>query len=318
MNPNITVLDGHTLNPGDNPWTEIDKFGRLTVHARTSPNEIFDRAKDADILLTNKTKIGRELIARLPRLKFISVLATGYNVVDVAAAAERGIPVSNVPDYGTEAVAQHVLALLLELVNHVGRQARSVAAGDWSACPDFCYWDKPIVELGGLTLGIVGLGRVGFRVAELGHAFGMKICYTGSVKEPRGFPIHHRTIQQLFSEADVVSLHCPQTADNLEFINANLIRSMKPSAFLINTARGTLIREADLAEALCNNVIAGAALDVLSTEPPASTNPLLNCPGCLVTPHVAWSGVAARRRLMKTTVDNIATFLAGSPVNRVN
>ncbi|HSI87293.1 MAG TPA: D-2-hydroxyacid dehydrogenase [Candidatus Methylacidiphilales bacterium] len=318
MQPTIVVLDGYTLNPGDNPWTEVEQLGSLTVYDRTAPTDLLDRAKGADIILTNKAPLSREALNALPNLKFISVLATGYNIVDVKAAAERGIPVSNVPAYGTETVAQHVLALILELNNHVGSQGRSVAAGDWSRGTDFCYWNEPVRELRGLKLGIVGLGQIGFRVAELAHAFGMSICHSGSPKQERGFPLHRMTLQELFEQCDIITLHCPQTPENAGFVNAKLLSRMKPDATLINTARGTLINEQDLADALRNGTLAAAGLDVLSKEPPEATNPLLNCPHCLITPHVAWSGSAARRRLMATTSENIRAFLAGNPINQVN
>ncbi|MEZ0299584.1 MAG: D-2-hydroxyacid dehydrogenase [Candidatus Methylacidiphilales bacterium] len=318
MQPTIVVLDGYTLNPGDNPWTEVEQLGSLTVYDRTAPTDLLDRAKGADIILTNKAPLSREALNALPNLKFISVLATGYNIVDVKAAAERGIPVSNVPAYGTETVAQHVLALILELNNHVGSLGRSVAAGDWSRGTDFCYWNEPVRELRGLKLGIVGLGQIGFRVAELAHAFGMSICHSGSSKQERGFPLHRMTLQELFEQCDIITLHCPQTPENAGFVNAKLLSRMKPDATLINTARGTLINEQDLADALRNGTLAAAGLDVLSKEPPEATNPLLNCPHCLITPHVAWSGSAARRRLMATTSENIRAFLAGNPINQVN
>ncbi|PTY06064.1 glycerate dehydrogenase [Verrucomicrobia bacterium LW23] len=318
MQPNIVVLDGYTLNPGDNPWTDIEALGSLAVYDRTPVAETVERAKDAEIVLTNKAPISRETIAALPKLRFISVLATGYNIVDTAAAAERGIAVSNVPAYGTETVAQHVIALILELNNHIGSLGRSVAAGDWSRCADFCYWDKPIRELRGLKLGIVGLGQIGFRVAELAHAFGMNIAHAGSPKRERGFPLEQLPLDELFAQCDIISLHCPQTADNIGFINARLLSLMKPTAILINTARGTLINEKDLADALRAGTLGAAGLDVLSKEPPPADNPLIGCPNCLITPHVAWSGADARRRLMRTTAENITGYLNGNLVNVVN
>lgn len=316
---NIVVLDGYTLNPGDNPWTGLEKFGNITVYERTSPKDVFDRSADADILLTNKTPIDANLIAQLPKLKFIATLATGYNVVDIGAAAAKGIPVSNVPTYGTDSVAQHVFSLLLELCNHVGEHSDSVAGGQWSRCPDFSYWNHPVIELAGLTFGTVGMGRIGRRVAELAHAFGMKVLFFQP--EPAAdtsVPVEAVSLERLFSEADVISLHCNQTEENLEFVNRGLLSRMKPSAFLVNTSRGTLINEKDLIWALQQKVLAGAALDVLSKEPPDLTNPLLSIPNCLVTPHIAWSSLSARKRLMQTTIGNIEAFLSGAPKNVVN
>jgi glycerate dehydrogenase len=315
----ITVLDGHTLNPGDNPWDDLARLGELTVHDRTAPEDIIPRALDADIILTNKTPLDAGVIARLPRLKFVSVLATGYNVVDAAAARARGIPVANVPTYGTMSVAQHALALLLELADNAGAAHASVRAGRWSACQDFCYWDKSTVELDGLALGIVGFGRIGQQMARLGAALGMRILYNDRVEiNLPGIVARRVPVEQLFAGADAVSLHCNQTAENLRFVNAALLGKMKPGAFLVNTARGTLINEADLAAALHAGQIAGAGLDVLETEPPPASHPLLAAPNCIITPHVAWSSLAGRKRLMQTTVANVRGFLSGAPVNVVN
>lgn len=319
MNPKIVVLDGYTLNPGDNPWDEVESLGDLTVHERTAPQDFLRRAASADILLTNKTPISREQIAALPGLKFISVLATGYNIVDAAAASERGIPVSNVPGYGTDSVAQHTLALMLELCNHVGTHAASTASGDWDRCPDFSYWKKPVRELRGSTLGIVGFGVIGQQVGALAHAFGMEILYTSrTIKENVAYPARRVAMDELFSTSDVVSLHCSQTPENMQFVNRDLLACMKPTAILINTARGALICEPDLARALEQGRLAGAALDVLSVEPPKPGNPLLHTRNCLVTPHIAWSGIAARQKLMQATAANIRSFLEGKPLHVVN
>lgn len=333
---NIVVLDGHTLNPGDNPWSALEALGTVTVYPRTRPDELVERAREADILLTNKTSLPKDVLAQLPRLKFIAVLATGFNCIDVTAARARNVPVANVPSYGTESVAQHVFALLLELTQGCGEHAQAVAAGEWAACPDFSFWRRPLVELRGLRLGIVGFGRIGRRVAEIGHAFGMKILAAARF-QPGGkrterpdivladnalgawpIPVRRLSIERLFSEADVVSLHCPQTNDNAGFVDRQLLRRMKPSAYLINTARGTLIQEADLQEALQQGWIAGAALDVLATEPPPPGHGLMSAPRCLVTPHLAWATGAARRRLMQTVVANVSAFLGGRPQNVVN
>ncbi|MFA5688040.1 MAG: D-2-hydroxyacid dehydrogenase [Kiritimatiellales bacterium] len=315
----IAVLDGYTLNPGDNPWDELNEFGTVEIYDRTAPEEFFERAANANILLTNKTPIGREQIELLPKLKFIAVLATGYNVVDIEAAAEKGIPVANVPTYGTDSVAQHALALLLELTNHTGAADKSIRDGRWSSCPDFSYWDKSNIELRGAILGIVGFGRIGQQMARLGAALGMKIIYADAkeINLPE-IPAQRVGVEELFEQADVVSLHCSQAPENFQFVNTALIAKMKLSALLINTARGTLIKEDDLAEALRNGVIAGAGLDVLSIEPPLPANPLLTAPNCILTPHVAWSSLAGRRRLMKTTLENVRGFLEGKAVNIVN
>ena len=316
----LVVLDGYTLNPGDNPWDSLARLGELTVYDRTPPEHIVERARSADIVLTNKTPLRADTLAQLPQLKFVAVLATGFNIVDVAAARRRAIPVSNVPEYGTDSVAQHVFALLLELASHVGVHDAAVHAGEWVHATDFCFWKTPPIELAGLTMGIVGFGRIGRRVGELAHAFGMRVLAAGGTRRapPSYRPFEWREIPQLFAEADVVSLHCPLTADNAEFVNRDLVRTMRRAAFLINTARGGLIDERALAEALQAQELAGAAVDVVSIEPMRADNPLLTAPRCLVTPHVAWATVAARRRLMETTVRNVEAFLAGRPINVVN
>ncbi len=315
----IVVLDGHTTDPGDNPWPDVPKNVELIVYPTTSREELVHRAFAADILITNKTPIDRALLEQLPRLKYICVLATGYNVVDVEAARTRMIPVSNVPSYGTDTVAQYTIALILELCHHIGQHAESVRGGQWTASNDWSYWLTPQVELRGLTLGVVGFGRIGQRVAELAHAFGMRILY---LERPTlrnvAFPAQPVSRDTLFSEADIVTLHCSLTPDNHQFVNAEVLRQMKPSAFLINTARGQLVHEADLAAALQAGVLAGAAFDVLSGEPPGPENPLLNLPQCLITPHMAWASLAARRRIVKTTVENIEAFLKGVPIHVVN
>ena len=316
----IVVLDGHTLNPGDNPWDALARVGELVVHDRTPPGAVIARAADAEIVLTNKTVLGADAIAALPRLRFVTVLATGYDVVDVAAARRRGIPVSNVPEYGTAGVAQHTLALLLELCHRVGDHARAVAAGEWTRAPDFCFWLVPPLELGGLTIGIVGLGRIGRRVAALAHGLGMRVIATGTTRRdaPDYAGFAWRSIPELFSEADVISLHCPLTAQTAGFVNRELLARVKPTAFLLNTARGGLVDEAALAAALAAGRLAGAAVDVLSSEPPHPDNPLLGAPNCIITPHIAWASLAARRQLMAATVRNVEAFLAGKPVNVVN
>lgn len=316
----IAVLDGYTLNPDDNPWDDVAALGDLTVYDRTPSDQIVERAKDADIVLTNKTPLSAQTMEELPNLKFIGVLATGYNVVDVVAARARGIPVSNVPVYGTDAVAQFVFALVLELCHHVAEHNASVQAGEWSKSADFCYWKTPLLELAGKRMGLVGFGRIGRRVGELAHAFGMEVLAhdVQPGDAPEYAPFSWRGIDELFAEADIVSLHCPQTDENTGFVNAALLGRMQSHAFFINTARGGLVNEADLAEALNKGVLAGAAVDVVSSEPIAPDNPLLGARNILITPHIAWATLAARQRLMKTTAENVAAFLRGTPINVVN
>ena len=311
----IVVLDGYTNNPGDISWGPIEAFGSLTVHERTPPGEIVARAAGFDVLFTNKAVVGRAEIEALPNLKYIGVLATGYNCVDTVAARERGIPVCNVPEYSTPNVVQATFALLLELTNHVGHHAQTVRAGRWSACPDFCYWDGDLVELAGLTLGIVGYGRIGQSVAAVGRAFGMKIL--AHRRNPGSDP-ECVDLERLLHESDVVSLHCPLTPDTKELIDARRIGLMKPTAFLLNTARGALVNEADLAAALDSGRLAGAGLDVLTVEPPPASNPLLKAKNCIITPHVAWATRNARRRLIDITAANLQAFAAGTPRNVVN
>ncbi|MDY7010685.1 MAG: D-2-hydroxyacid dehydrogenase [Planctomycetota bacterium] len=316
----IVVLDGKTLNPGDNPWDAVEKLGELTVYDRTADDEILQRAAGAEVLLTNKTPLSAETLEQLDSLRFISVLATGYNVVDVEAAGRRGVVVSNVPIYATDSVAQFTFAMLLELCHHVGSHDSAVKAGRWAESGNFCFWDFPLVELAGKKMGIVGFGRIGRRVGELAHAFGMEVLAAdvNQVNPPEYEPFQWVEVEELFTTADVVSLHCPQTSDNVGMVNRELLGRMKAGAFLINTSRGGLIVEADLAGALNAGQIAGAALDVVSTEPIKPDNPLLSAQNCLITPHIAWAALAARRRLMATTAENIAAFVAGKPINVVS
>jgi glycerate dehydrogenase len=317
---NIVVLDGYTLNPGDNPWDGLAAIGTLKVHDRTPADKVLSRARDADILLTNKTPLSAETLEKLPRLRFISVLATGYNVVDVAAARQRGIPVSNVPVYGTDSVAQYVFALVLELCHHVAQHDAAIRAGEWTRRGDFCFWETPLIELAGLNMGIVGFGRIGRRVGEVAHALGMKVLAADVFRgEPPAYePFAWKEIHEVFAEADVVSLHSPQTKENTGFVNQALLHRMKPTAFLINTARGGLVNEKDLADALNEGRLGGAALDVVSREPIEAGNPVLQARNCLLTPHMAWGTLAGRRRLMATTVENVKAFLAGQPIHVVN
>lgn len=316
--PKIVVLDGFTANPGDLSWSELEQCGALTVHDRTPAAAIVSRAADAEIVLTNKTPLTRETIAALPHLRYIGVLATGYNVVDTAAAAERGIPVCNVPEYSTPNVAQAVFALLLELTNRTGHHAETVRAGRWSACPDFCYWDGDLIELQGRTLGIIGYGRIGAAVARIGDAFGMRVLATKRHPSPDQPPAHFVGLEELLRESDAISLHCPLTPETKELIDAERISQMKPGALLINTARGPLVNERDLAEALNRERLGGAALDVLSTEPPSPDNPLLQAKNCIITPHIAWATREARARLIHVAAENLRAWQSGLPQNVVN
>ena len=317
LKPKIVVLDGHTLNPGDLNWDALGKIGELTVHDRTPPEQVAERAAEAEIVFTNKALLPAEAINALPSLKYIGVLATGYNVVDIAAARARDIPVTNIPGYGTESVAQMTFAFILELAQQPALHDVSVHAGDWTACPDFCYWKKPLIELNGLTLGLVGYGAIGQAVARLGRAFGMKILvHTRTAREEAD--TEFVDCETLFRESDAVSLHCPLTDENQGFVNADLLSQMKPTAFLVNTARGPLVDELALAKALNEEQIAAAATDVLSAEPPPADNPLFGAKNLIITPHIGWATRAARERLMNIAADNLHGFLRGTPQNVVN
>jgi len=312
----IVILDGFTANPGDLSWEALGRLGDLVVHDRSAPAEVGPRAAGADVVVTNKTVLDAAFFASPARPRLVCVIATGFNVVDVVAARGAGVPVCNVPEYGTPSVAQAVFALLLELTNRVGHLDRTVRQGAWSACPDFCYWDGELVELAGLTMGIVGHGRIGRAVGEIAKAFGMEVIHSG--RGGGGERPGRVEVDELFARADVISLHCPLTADNRHLVDARRIGLMKPGAYLVNTARGPLVDEGALAAALHAGRIAGAGLDVLSVEPPPPGNPLFAAPRCVITPHVAWATRAARRRLIEATVGNVAAFLAGSPRNVVN
>jgi glycerate dehydrogenase len=316
---NIVVLDGHTLNPGDLSWSALEALGALRVSDRTPPAEVVSRAAGAEIVLTNKTMLDAAVIAVLPRLRYLGVLATGYNVVDLTAARARGIPVTNVPAYSTPSVAQLTFALLLELTHHVGRHSNGVRAGRWSRSPDFCYWETPLVELAGRTFGVVGFGQVGRAVARLAAAFGMQVL-VHTRRPPATVPddVCFTDLEPLLRKSDVVSLHCPLTPETRHLINAQRLALMKPGAYLLNTSRGPLVDEAALAEALNAGRLAGAGLDVLGNEPPAPDNPLLAARNCVITPHLGWATRAARERLMRQAVENVRAFLAGRPVNVVN
>ena len=311
----IVILDGHTANPGDLSWEALAALGELVVHERTAAADVVARTAGADVVITNKTVLGESFFAAPGRPRLVCVIATGFNVVDVAAARAAGVPVCNVPEYGTASVAQAVFALVLELTNRAGHHDRTVREGRWSACPDFCYWDGELVELAGLTMGIVGHGRIGRAVAHVARSLGMEVIHSGRgrVDDPARVDV-----DALFARADVISLHCPLTAENRHLVDARRIGLMKPTAFLVNTARGPLVDEEALAAALHAGRIAGAGLDVLSVEPPSRANPLLTAPCCVITPHIAWATRAARRRLIEATAGNVAAFLAGSPRHVVN
>ena len=314
----IVVLDGYGLNPGDLSWDDMQALGELKVYDRTSPNELLARAKSADALITNKTVITSADMDALPQLRYIGVLATGYNVVDIDSARRKGIVVTNIPAYSTHSVAQMVFAHLIHITQRVGHYATENKEGRWSANPDFCYWDTPLVELHGKKMGIVGFGNIGKATANLALAFGMEV-YVYSSKPQSLLPqsIQKRTLDELFKECDVVSLHCPLTSDTLELVNASRLALMQPSAILINTGRGPLINEKDLADALNEGRIAGAGLDVLSIEPPRKDNPLLKARNCFITPHIAWATKEARERLMSIAVNNLKSYLQGIVINNV-
>ncbi len=318
----IVVLDGTTLNPGDNPWDAIAALGELAVYERTPADQVVQRARQADVVLTNKTPINAEAFAELPKLKLVSVLATGYNVVDIEAARQRGVAVANVPEYGTDTVAQHVFAVLLTFCHRPARHDQMVRDGQWQRSGDFCFWEKdnPLMELAGKEIGIVGFGRIGRRVGELAHAFGMEVsAYDVQEGDPPDYePFAWKQLEAIFADSDVVTMHCPQTDQNAGMVNRELLLTMKSTAWFINAARGGLVNEQDLADALNDGRIAGAALDVLSAEPVHDDNPLLRARNCLITPHIAWATVEARRRMMAITEQNISAFLNGQPVNIVN
>lgn len=315
----IVILDGYSANPGDLSWKPLEEIGELTVYDRTKPEETVQRAKDAEIVLTNKVLIKRQEMEQLPRLRYIGVLATGYNVVDIEAARERGIAVTNVPAYSTESVAQMVFAHLLTVTNRTEHYAIQNRTGRWSSNPDFCYWDAPLTELAGKTFGIVGLGNIGQRVAAIANAFAMNVvAYTS--KHPEELPqyIRKRTLDELLAESDVLSLHCPLTTDTLHLINSKTLQRMKPSAILINTGRGPLVNDQDVADALNTNRLRAFCADVLTEEPPKSDNPLLECENAFITPHIAWASCEARVRLLDVAINNVKAFVEGNPQNIIN
>lgn len=313
----IVVLDGFCLNPGDLDWASFEQLGELTVYDRTPANLTIERSKDAEVLLTNKTVLNAENMSQMPNLKYVGVLATGYNVVDLDYAASHGITVTNIPAYSTASVAQMVFAHILNITNSVEHHSRLVHNGAWSNSIDFCFWDRPQVELAGKTIGLVGLGNTGMATARIALAFGMKVIAVTTKKNlPDG--IKSVSYSDLWQQSDIISLHCPLSADTRNLVNASTIAQMKPTAIVINTGRGPLIDERALADALNTGRIAAAAVDVLSTEPPAADNPLLSARNCQITPHIAWATREARQRLMGIAFANLKAFADGSPVNVVN
>lgn len=315
----IVVVDAYTANPGDLSWAELETLGECVFHDRTPLAEMASRCAEAEVVLTNKAVLNAEVIAALPKLQYIGVCATGYNVVDVAAARERGIVVTNVPAYSSASVAQLVFALLLELTHGVGRHAQSVAAGGWQACPDFSYWEQPLIELQGRVLGVIGYGDIGGSVARIGAAFGMKVLASKrSWAQPPPEGVTPASTDEIFAQSDVISLHCPLTEETKHLVGPRTLGLMKPSALLINTGRGPLVDEAALAEALRAGRIGGAGLDVLSVEPPVAGNPLIGAPNCLITPHIGWATREARARLIAQVAANVRAWQQGEPVNVVS
>lgn len=315
----IVVLDGYAANPGDLCWDELKALGECTVYDRTAPAEVLERSAGAEILLTNKTVITAEHIAALPGLKYIGVLATGYNIVDVAAAKEHGVIVTNIPAYSTDSVAQMVFAHILNIAQQVQHHSEEVHKGRWTDSKDFCFWDTPLLELHGKKIGIVGLGHTGYATARIAIGFGMEVyAYTSKTHFQLPPEIHKMELDELFRECDIISLHCPLTDTTREMVNAKRLRLMKPTAILINTGRGPLVNEQDLADALNNGTIFAAGVDVLSQEPPRADNPLLTAKNCYITPHIAWASTAARERLMRIMSGNIRAYQNGKPINVVN
>ena len=316
----IVVLDGYTLNPGDLSWEGFESLGEVQVYNRTPAEKTVERIGDAPVILTNKTAITKEILDQCPAIRYIGVLATGYNVVDVKAAAQKGIVVTNIPSYGTDAVAQYAFALLLELCHHVGLDDESVKAGEWENCQDFCYWKTPLMELAGKTLGLIGFGRIGQKTGAIARAMGMKVLAYDRFQRPEleNENCRYVSLEQLLAASDVISLHCPLLPETKGVINRDTISRMKDGVLIINTSRGDLVVEKDLAEALISGKVAGAAADVVSTEPIQGNNPLLKAPNMIITPHMAWGAKESRGRLMNQAVENLKAFLSGNPVNTVS
>jgi glycerate dehydrogenase len=314
----ILVLDGYTVNPGDNDWQPLAELGELVVYERTEPRRVVERALGAEIVITNKTRLGKDELSRLPGLRGICVFATGFDVVDAVSARALGIPVCNVPEYSTPSVVEQTFALLFALARRVELHSQLVQGGEWSRSADFSFWRTPQHELSGRTLGVIGYGSIGRRVAAAGLAFGMRVLATRSRRNQPESGVEVLELDEIFERSDVVTLHCPLTPQTSGLVGRERLEGMKSTAFLLNTARGGLVRETDLAEALARGVIAGAALDVLESEPPPPDHPLLSAPNLLVTPHLAWSSLASRRRLVVATADNVRAILAGKPIHVVN
>lgn len=318
----IVVLDGYTLNPGDLNWDGIEKFGSCVIHDRTGhlPETVIEAIGDAEIVFTNKTPLPKEVLEKVPSLRYIGVLATGFNIVDVQAAKEHGIIVTNIPTYGTAAVAQYTLALILEICHHVGAHSDAVARGDWTRSADFCFWNSPLIELSGKTLGCIGFGRIGQATAQAAQAFGMNILAFNRSQDPSlvSSSCKYASLDEVFAKSDFISLHCPLTPETEGLINQANIAKMKDGVIIINTSRGPLIVEQDLADALNSGKVAVAAVDVVSKEPILAENPLLHAKNCIITPHIAWAPIESRTRLMEVAVGNLGAFLSGSPINVVN
>lgn len=315
----IVMLDAYTTNPGDLSWDDFKALGDLTIYDRTPSDKIIERAKEADILITNKTPVTKEIIDSLPNLKFIALMSTGYNIVDYIYLKEKGIPVSNIPSYSTDAVAQLVMSFILELAMNVGLHSESVKNGEWSACADFCYWKSPLTELAGKTLGIFGLGKIGKAVAERAKAFGMNVvAYTPRIHGNEPDFIKLVSPDEMLKISDIISMHCPLTPETEGVVNKDFISKMKAGAYFINTSRGTVVDEYALADALNSGKLGGAGLDVLSTEPPKKDNPLLTAKNCFITPHIAWASFETRKRLVSILFNNIQAFIDGKPQNVIN
>lgn len=315
----IVVLDGYTENPGDLSWEGLEKLGEVTVYDRTPAEEIVNRIGDAEVVITNKTPISRATMEACPNIRYIAILATGYNVVDVNAAKEKGIPVSNVPTYGTAAVGQFAIAMLLEICHHVAHHSDTVYAGKWNSCADWCYWDYPLIELDGKTMGVIGFGRIGQATGKIAKAMGMKLlAYDSFPSESGRLLAEYVDLDTLLANSDVIALHCPLFPETEGIINKDTIAKMKDGVILLNNSRGPLIVEQDVADALNSGKIYAAGLDVVSTEPIKNDNPLLTAKNCFITPHISWAPKESRQRIMDCTVSNVAAFLAGAPVNVVN
>ena len=315
----IVILDGYTENPGDLSWSGLEALGELTVYDRTPPEQVADRIGDAEIVILNKTPLPREMLDRCPNVRYIGVLATGYNIVDVQAAKERGIPVCNIPTYGTDAVGQFAIAMLLEICHHVAHHDAAVHEGRWESCQDWCYWDYPLIELAGKTMGIIGFGRIGRTTGRIARALGMQVVACDSIETDEGREIgRYLPLEELFACSDVIALHCPLFPETQGIINRDTIAKMKDGVILLNNSRGPLIVEQDLADALNSGKVYAAGLDVVSTEPIRGDNPLLKAKNCLITPHISWAPKESRQRLMGIAVESLRAFLDGNPINVVN